>query len=173
MKISYALILGLFCASNANAAAMQVQMYKINLTDGRQVVGTVKIEDTQYGLLLTPHLHGLNPGLHGFHVHENPSCKPGKDNHGQIAAGHGAGGHYDPQGTKKHAGPYGTGHLGDLPPLYFDSHGKATLPVLAPRLKTYDIKDRALIVHSGGDNYSDSPQKLGGGVSRKICGIIK
>ena len=37
-------------------------------------VGTVTMEDTKYGLVFTPKLTGLPPGLHGFHVHANPSC---------------------------------------------------------------------------------------------------
>ena len=50
--------------------------------------------------------------------------------------------------------------------------GEATTPVLAPRLDMDDLKGRALMVHEGGDNYSDSPQKLGGGGPRAACGVI-
>jgi len=35
-----------------------------------------------------------------------------------------------------------------------------------------EIKDRAIIIHSGGDNYSDYPEKNGGGKSRMAGGII-
>ena len=34
-----------------------------------------------------------------------------------------------------------------------------------PRLSTEDLKGRAIVIHSGGDNYSDVPKKLGGGGS--------
>jgi len=128
--------------------------------------GTVTISETKYGLLFTPNLHGLTPGIHGFHVHINPSC--GEN-------GMAAGGHFDPQSTGKHLGPYNdNGHLGDLPALYVNDKGDATLPVLAPRLKNLtEIENHALMVHSGGDNYSDIPEKLGGGGARMECGIIK
>jgi Cu-Zn family superoxide dismutase len=84
-----------------------------------------------------------------------------------------AGGHYDPAGAGRHAGPYENGHLGDLPALYVDANGKANNPVLAPRLKLSDLKGRSLMIHAGGDNYSDNPKKLGGGGARMACGVLK
>lgn len=128
-------------------------------------VGTVDIKQTPQGVLFIPHLHGLVPGVHGFHIHEKPSCD-------DMAMS--AGGHYDPEQTGKHLGPYNDqGHKGDLPVLNVDKDGNATLPVLAPRLKLSDVTNRALMIHEGGDNYSDEPQKLGGGGVRMFCGIIK
>ena len=126
-------------------------------------VGTVKADDTIYGLVLTPKLKDLPPGVHGFHVHEVPMC----DHKGSAA-----GAHYDPDKTGMHRGPYANGHLGDLPPLIVAEDGEATLPVLAPRLKLSDIKDKALMIHAGADNYADKPEKLGGGGARLACGII-
>lgn len=128
-------------------------------------VGSVQLTDTQYGLLITPNLHGLKAcSIHGFHVHVNPSC----DDNGMAA-----GGHLDPNQTNKHLGPYNpNGHLGDLPALTIDSNGNATLPVLAPRLKVSDVVGHSLMVHEGGDNYSDTPP-LGGGGARMYCGVIK
>ena len=84
-----------------------------------------------------------------------------------------AGGHFDPAKTGKHLGPYGDGHLGDLPPLYVDAEGKSTVPVLAPRIKLSDIKGHSLMVHVGGDNFADHPHPLGGGGARIGCGVIK
>lgn len=129
------------------------------------MAGTISIRETPYGLLFIPNLEGLSPGIHGFHVHEHPDCQQ---------AGQAAGGHFDPQKTGSHLGPYNDeGHLGDLPALFVDSNGKSTLPVLAPRInKIAEIKNRSLIVHEGGDNYSDLPKKLGGGGDRVLCGKI-
>jgi Cu-Zn family superoxide dismutase len=45
--------------------------------------------------------------------------------------------------------------------------------VLAPRLKVRDVKNRALMIHAGGDNYSDQPAALGGGGARIACGVAK
>jgi Cu-Zn family superoxide dismutase len=130
------------------------------------VVGTVIISETKHGLLFIPNLHGLKPGLHGFHVHVNPNC----ENNGMAA-----GGHFDPEKNGKHLGPYNdNGHLGDLPVLVITADGSTKIPVIAPRIKHLsEIKNRSLMIHEGGDNYSDTPIKLGGGGARMVCGVIK
>ncbi len=140
----------------------------INFTapnDDGKAAGKVTITTTQYGLLFTPDLQGLTPGLHGFHLHQNPTC---------AQNGIAAGGHYDPQNTAKHLGSYiSKGHLGDLPALYVNADGTATLPVLAPRIKDIKkVEHLALMIHEGGDNYSDTPAKLGGGAARMLCGVV-
>lgn len=135
------------------------------------VVGTVRIVESRYGLVFHPALKGLQPGLHGFHVHENPSCAPvSKDGVGVPALA--AGGHLDPAGTKRHGEPWGDGHLGDLPALAVASDGSASNPVLSPRLKLADINNRSLMIHAGGDNHADHPAPLGGGGARVACGVI-
>src|SRR5690606_27878237 len=37
-------------------------------------VGTVTISQSPYGLVFTPDLQGLEPGIHGFHVHTEANC---------------------------------------------------------------------------------------------------
>jgi len=134
--------------------------------------GTILAEQTPYGVVFTPRLRGLTPGAHGFHVHQNPSCAPLEKNEKMIAA-LAAGGHFDPSGAGHHGTPWGDGHLGDLPALVADGGGNVDIPVLAPRLKLEDLAGRSLMVHAGGDNYSDEPKKLGGGGARMACGIVK
>jgi Cu-Zn family superoxide dismutase len=148
-----------------------VTMHAVTADGIGQPVGTIRIEKTPYGILFTPDLKGLSPGIHGFHVHENPSCEPGEKD-GKVIPGLAAGGHYDPGKTGKHLGPYGDGHLGDLPALTVTADGTATLPVLAPRLKAEDLLNRSLMIHAGGDNYADTPMTLGGGGARVVCGVI-
>ena len=133
-------------------------------------LGTVTATDANYGLLLTPNLHDLSPGIHGFHIHAKGSCEPAEKN-GAIVPALAAGGHFDPQQTGRHLGPYRDGHAGDLPPLLVAETGVATLPVLAPRLTVAAIKRQAAIVHGGGDNYADEPAPLGGGGPRVGCGL--
>jgi Cu-Zn family superoxide dismutase len=50
--------------------------------------------------------------------------------------------------------------------------GTATGTVLAPRLKLKDVIGHSLMIHEGGDNYSDTPKKLGGGGARIACGSV-
>ena len=166
-------VLGLLMASvPAHAEELVVQMHQIDSAGIGKAIGTIEASSSQYGTILTPNLSGLAPGLHGFHVHQNPNCGPG-EKEGKQVPGLAAGGHYDPAGTGRHEGPYGNGHLGDLPALYVDANGQASHPVLAPRLKVSDLKGRSLIIHAGGDNYSDYPEKLGGGGARVACGVVK
>ena len=134
-------------------------------------VGKVTISESKYGLVFTPELQGLPPGLHGFHVHQNPSCEP-MEKDGKRVPALAAGGHLDPAGTNRPGEPWGDGHLGDLPPLFVDAQGRATQPVLAPRLKVVDVAGRSLLVHAGGDNHADHPAPLGGGGARVACGVI-
>jgi Cu-Zn family superoxide dismutase len=172
-KYAFVFILAiLLIGSLANAEQVVVEMYHIDAHGVEASIGTIAITSNRYGTLFTPDLHGLSPGLHGFHVHQNASCGPAEKD-GTMVPGLAAGGHYDPAQTGKHEGPYGNGHLGDLPALYVDADGTATHPVLAPRITIADLKGRALIIHAGGDNYSDTPAKLGGGGARIACGIVK
>lgn len=139
----------------------------------QQEMGEITIEAGENGgLVFTPDLQGLTPGLHGFHMHSNPSCEPMVKQGDKVPAG-AAGGHFDPADTQKHSFPWSSdGHKGDLPALYVDQNGDATHPVFAPLLAMEDIEGRALMIHANGDNYSDVPEKLGGGGSRVACGLI-
>ena len=159
--------------SAASFAAMADIVVPMTLVDDKGIgaaVGQVTISESPYGLVFSPALTGVAAGLHGFHVHANPSCMP-KDMDGKMVPALSAGGHFDPQDTKRHGMPWGDGHLGDLPPLFVDAAGNANQPVLAPRLKMADMKGRALMVHVGGDNHSDHPAALGGGGARMVCGV--
>jgi Cu-Zn family superoxide dismutase len=84
-----------------------------------------------------------------------------------------AGGHYDPANTGKHLGPSGEGHKGDMPVLTVDASGKATKAVTTSHLTVADVKGRSIMIHAGGDNYSDQPAPLGGGGARIACGVAK
>jgi Cu-Zn family superoxide dismutase len=166
-----ALVLTL-CARAVRADEITISIHLSTDAGEGKEVGTIKVEDTAHGVLFTPNLRGLPPGLHGFHVHEHSHCGPAEKD-GKMTAGMAAGNHFDPEETGKHLGPYGKGHLGDLPPLYVDADGVATLPVLAPRLKVSDLKGRSLMIHAAGDNYSDQPKPLGGGGARIACGTME
>lgn len=164
--------LALLVCGNALAADKKVELHEATKQGTGESLGTVTISETPYGLEFTPELHSLPAGIHGFHVHAKGSCEPATTD-GKLTAAGAAGGHLDPSGSGKHLGPYREGHLGDLPPLYVTADGKSTTPVLAPRIKKLsEISGKALMVHVGGDNYSDHP-KLGGGGERFGCGVIQ
>ena len=168
-------VTGFFLAGTwtAEAASAEAAVNSISISGPGKPLGTVTFTDTAGGLLIVPKLSGLPPGEHGFHIHEIGNCGPGM-NEGKTAAGFAAAGHYDPAHTKKHLGPFSTaGHRGDLPVLVADAQGNAARPVTAPHLKVAEIRGRSIMVHAGGDNYSDVPKPLGGGGARIACGTVQ
>ncbi len=155
------------------AEEIAVPIHAIDASGVGQEIGSVKAEDGAGGLTLTPTLSGLAPGPHGFHLHEKPDCGPAEKD-GQMTAGLGAGGHFDPQKSGRHAGPLGDGHLGDLPVIEIGADGMVASkdPLVAPRLKVADLRGHSLVIHAKGDNYSDQPQPLGGAGGRVACGVV-
>jgi len=163
-------------AGFAAASAIAQTRVEMNLVDIKGVgasVGTVEFAPAQggNGVVITPKLKGLPPGVHGFHVHEFANCGA-KEKDGKLSAAEAAGGHYDPKKTKVHQGATGNGHIGDLPPLTVDAQGNASQAMIAPRLSMKDLPRRALVIHEAGDNQSDQPKPNGGGGERIACGVI-
>jgi Cu-Zn family superoxide dismutase len=99
-------------------AGISIPMYLTAQQGVGKPIGTITATESPYGVLLTPNLHGLPPGPHGFHIHENPSC---------LDNGMAAGDHLDTAHSKQHLGPYGKGHLGDLPALEVDNNGNGLI----------------------------------------------
>lgn len=166
---------GLFVCAAAQAAekSVVVPMTLVTANGVGASVGKVTVTESAQGLVFTPDLKGLPQGTHGFHLHEKPSCAPGEKD-GKMGAALAAGGHYDPEHTGKHEGPDAMGHEGDLPKIEIGADGTDTTAVTAPRLKSLaTLKGHALMIHAGGDNYSDQPEPLGGGGARIACGVVK
>lgn len=159
------------CAACAAHAQTTVALDLVDGSGSAQAIGSVTLTESAHGLVFTPALQDLPPGLHGFHVYENGNCAPLAQS-GKMVPALAAGGHYDPHGSKRHSTPWGDGHLGDLPALFVSADGHAATPVLAPRLKLADVAGRALMVHAGGDNHADHPASLGGGGARIACGVV-
>ena len=169
--ILFAILVIAFWACSNPKDPNTIEIHKLTADGLGELIGTIKVSETPYGTLFTPNLRNLTPGLHGFHLHTEGNCGPAERD-GEMVPGLAAGGHYDPADTGVHSGPYGEGHLGDLPALYVDDKGRATHPVLAPRLKLTDLRGRSLMIHAGGDTYSDRPTPMGGGGARVACGVV-
>ncbi|TCM69154.1 Cu-Zn family superoxide dismutase [Acinetobacter calcoaceticus] len=133
-------------------------------------LGQITFTDSPQGLRIKTQLKNLPAGFHGFHIHETGLCQPAEKD-GKMVAALAAGGHYNP--TNAQHGTPNDGHLGDLPVLNVDSYGNANTTVVASRLKLADVQGRAIMIHAGGDNYSDTPKPLGGGGDRIACGVIR
>ena len=165
------LLVTLITAWPAWGATLEVTLYRIDVGGSGETIGSITAQDTDQGLVIYPNLFGLPEGEHGFHLHSNGSCAPGESEDGTVVSGLAAGGHWDPDESNHHFGPFGSGHRGDLSRLIVDADGKTNTSVVAPRLSTKDLSGKALIVHAGGDTYSDTPP-LGGGGARVACGVV-
>ena len=168
------LLAGLTLAGAASAQELRVTMNAITAEGIGEPVGAITIATTPDGATFTGDLHGLTGGEHGFHVHQNGDCAPGPDDTGTVVAGGAAGPHWDPQATKVHLGPMGDGHLGDAPAIVAKPDGTATIAATVPRVTdVMQLRGKALMIHAGGDNYSDQPKPNGGGGARIACGVIE
>ena len=170
--MKYAILPALLLAAGAAHADYKVDMKSIDAKGVGKSIGTVTISAASGGgTTFAPQLKGLPAGERGFHVHENANCGA-KDKDGKPTAGEAAGPHWDPDKAGKHAGPKGGGHKGDLPALEVAANGSATKAVTAPNITLADLAGKSLMIHSGGDTYSEPPAN-GGGAERIACGVIK
>ncbi|WP_298447499.1 superoxide dismutase family protein [uncultured Marinobacter sp.] len=164
-------------AEEAGGNALSVSMSLATRNGKSKDIGTIRVEEKIRGIVLAPHLKGLRQGAHGFHVHEHDDCSSVREEAKSgstpeyVAAGN-EGGHLSSGLADSHTGPYGDGHLGDLPILYVDNNGVANHPVYAPRLRLNDLPGRALVIHANPDNYSDDPEENGGSGPIIACGIV-
>ena len=154
------------------AKSTKVTMNTISADGVGKSVGTITIKEAKDGVTIEPKLKGLPPGEHGFHVHENGSCEPAEKD-GKKVAGQAAGGHFDRDATQAHKGPGGGGHEGDLPKLVVSDKGEAKDKLEVKGMKLADLQGKSLMIHAGGDNYSDTPKPNGGGGDRIVCGVVK
>jgi len=155
--------------AGAFAQSATFDVSRISETGVGEKIGTITAVETKQGMSFQVEIKGLPAGEHGFHVHERGDCGPGMKD-GKMSAGEAAGPHYDPEGKKSHRGPSGDGHKGDLPMLSLDDKGTAKT-VNVENLKMSDISGKAIVIHAGGDNYTDQPENGGGG-ARIACGVV-
>ncbi|HZZ35669.1 MAG TPA: superoxide dismutase family protein [Caulobacteraceae bacterium] len=169
-----ALGLAALTASPSLAASLTAPMALTTPQGTGAGVGQITFRDGVGGILIDLDLHGLPPGAHGLHVHLNASCAPTTAADGTVTLAGGAGPHLDPGKTGKHAGPMGGGHMGDLPAADVGADGKAHTTLPAPQIASVsDLKGHAVVLHAGGDNYSDQPAANGGGGGRLACGVLQ
>jgi superoxide dismutase, Cu-Zn family len=131
-----------------------------------KVKGKVTFNQTEDGVEIVGEFTGLQPGQHGFHVHEFGDCS--------MADGKCAGGHFNP--TKMpHAGPDDAKrHVGDLGNLKADSTGNASYKRTDSMIKLngpHSVIGRSLIVHAKPDDFK-TQQPPGNAGDRIGCGVI-
>lgn len=149
--------------------------------------GAVTLTDDAAGVRVEAELTGLEPGFHGFHVHETGKCDPDAVVEGEPTPFGSAEGHYT-KGPPDHGD-----HSGDFPPLLVLDDGSVRATVMTGRFKVADLQDQngsAVMVHADRDNGANIPSdryesKGGTGVpdemtlatgdsgDRVACGLIE
>jgi superoxide dismutase, Cu-Zn family len=143
--------------------------YAIAMVEGlgdHKVKGKVTFTQKGDEVEIVGEFTGLQPGKHGFHVHEFGDCS--------MADGKCAGGHFNPEGMP-HAGPDDAKrHVGDLGNLEADGQGHATYNRTDSMIKLngpHSVIGRALIVHAKPDDFK-TQQPPGNAGDRIGCGVI-
>ncbi|XP_007431341.1 copper chaperone for superoxide dismutase isoform X1 [Python bivittatus] len=110
---------------------------------------------------------GLQPGLHGIHVHEFGDISRSFDSCGD---------HFNPNG-ECHGGPQDQHrHAGDLGNILVTADGRASFRMEDRQLKVDDIIGRSLVIDEGEDDLGHGSHPLskvsGNSGERVACGII-
>ena len=147
--------------------------------------GSASLTETEGGIEVRANLRGLEPGFHGFHVHEAGVCDPQAREGGERAPFSSAMGHLAGDGADHGA------HAGDLPTVLVRRDGTASLTIVTDRLRLPDVRDQdgsALMVHAMRDNQANIPERYksegkagpdaetldtGDAGDRVACGVIK
>jgi len=121
-------------------------------------------------------IHGLEPGLHGFHVHMvgdvGNDCKA-------------AGGHFNPDKNEHSSPGSDSRHAGDLGNIFAQYNTPITYISVVDKIITLgdgserDIANRAIVLHAGEDDLGDGvgdnaagSKKTGNAGARLACGVI-
>lgn len=136
---------------------------------GSKVTGTVVFQQVGDHVEITGEIHGLTPGLHGFHVHEFGDLS-GDD-------GMATGGHFNPEGSD-HGGPDAEHrHVGDLGNVKADEKGVAKFTIKDSHVELsgpHSIIGRGLVVHAKEDDLKSQPSgNAGDRVGVGVIGIAK
>jgi len=125
---------------------------ELHEAQGSGVTGTLIVEQVQGKVRIVGTVHGLEPGTHGFHVHEYGSI--GNDCMD-------AGGHFNPYNTEDHVGDIGT--------IFTSDDGVTKVNVVDDVITLgddgfHDIDGLSIVIHGS--------RELGQGKPRVACGVI-
>jgi len=162
--VPFAVVLLAACAPMTPAG--QKVSAALSPTAGNKAAGSVTFASSGDRVRVVAKVSGLQPGAHGFHIHEKGDCS--------AADGMSAGGHFNPT-TKPHGNPSaGEHHGGDMPMLEADAAGNATLDATLDTVTlgsdATSIVGRAVIVHKDADDFKTQP--TGNSGARVACGVI-
>lgn len=137
-------------------------------SENSELIGIVRLQDTDEGLRMEVSIFGAEPGLHGIHIHETGSCA----DHGNAA-----GGHYNPDQVKHGFLPtdgFSQAHAGDFGNIEINENGEGTLFLIIPDLTIedgkYSVQGKSIILHEKKDDFGQPTGNAGGRIG---CGVIQ
>ena len=149
------------------------------MTVDGDVIGSATLVESPDGVTITLQStsegsgSGLEPGLHGVHIHETGICDPS----GDTPFGS-AGGHFNPTGASHGALEDTNSHAGDLGNVEVDAVGTFGLDVTTDKVSLEpgaenslaDDDGSAIVIHAGEDDLQTDPSGESG--DRIACGVI-
>lgn len=146
----------------------QLEVELIN-TDGVGV-GVATLKEKSEGVQIELDAHHLEPGLHGFHIHERGLC--------EAPTFESAGGHFNPT-NKQHGfdNPDGP-HAGDMLNIEVKEDGTVTANLVNEMVTLKEgvahsligKEGSSLMIHADPDDYVSQP--AGNAGDRIVCGVI-
>lgn len=130
-----------------------------------KVEGLIEFERRDGGIRVHGRVSGLEPGKHGFHVHEFGDLR-------DAGTGKSAGGHFAPEGQPHGRPSDAERHVGDLGNIEANAEGVATVDITDDHIALagpHSIVGRALVVHAGEDTFD---QPTGSAGPRVAFGVI-
>lgn len=127
-----------------------------------EVAGSVTFTKAESGVQIQGSFSGLEPGLHGFHIHQYGDCTAND--------GTSTGGHFNPAGNEHGAPSDMDRHMGDLGNIEANENGEATVNYVDQTVTLDQILGRGIIIHAGEDDLESQPTGAAG--SRVACGVI-
>lgn len=154
--------------NGADQSGLEYASAKIGPTTHGNVEGTITFSagDDGPGMRIGVELEGLEPGLHGFHVHETGDCSADDASS--------AGGHFDPYGHDHGSPDSAEKHVGDLGNLEADADGRVATNLTVRGLAfsgPASILQKAIVIHRGQDDLASQP--AGDAGIRVGCGVIR
>ncbi|KAI4498207.1 hypothetical protein M0802_006693 [Mischocyttarus mexicanus] len=132
--------------------------------------GSLTLEQQVDGVRITGTITGLNPGFHGFHVHEKGDLREGCDS---------AGPHFNPYMVNHGAPNDPLRHVGDLGNVEVGPDGVARIDGMDRYLNLVGARGaigRAMVIHAKPDDFgrggTEESIKTGSSGARLACGII-
>ncbi|MHB0972508.1 MAG: superoxide dismutase family protein [Thermoanaerobaculia bacterium] len=155
--------LALGCASTITPPAANALM---EARSGSKVTGSVGFTELSDGSVrVTVSMDNVEPGTHGFHVHEKGDCS--------APDATSAGGHFNPT-SHEHGAHAPESHAGDFGNLTADANGQIRNEFLTRSITlspgATSAIGRAVVLHASADDLKTQPTGNSGG--RIACGVI-